>query len=139
MFAALIPALLPILSKVLGAVLPDPEAQAKAMSDILAGLQQSDLAQMDINKAEAQSPSIFKGGWRPAIGWICALALGYQYMLVPLFVWGTTWAGTIWTIPALQTMPSPPTLDDNLWQLMFGMLGMGALRSFEKLKGVASR
>ncbi len=129
MLAALIPILVPILDKVIGAVLPDPQAKAKAIADVFGLLQQSDIAQLEVDKAEAANPSLFVAGWRPAIGWVCALALFYQYMLVPL----TLWAGFV----AGHPMPKPPVLDDTLWQLMFGMLGMGALRSFEKLKGVA--
>jgi hypothetical protein len=48
---------------------------------------------------------------------------------VPLAIWTTTWSG--------YNFPSPPALDDTLWQLMFGMLGMGRLRTYEKIKGVA--
>ncbi|MDE2166548.1 MAG: hypothetical protein KGJ66_09455 [Alphaproteobacteria bacterium] len=61
--------------------------------------------------------------------WCCGGALAYQYLLVPLAVWATSWSGYFF--------PRPPALDDTLWQLMFGMLGMGGLRTYEKLKGVA--
>ncbi|HEV2161966.1 MAG TPA: hypothetical protein VGR52_07025, partial [Stellaceae bacterium] len=56
-------------------------------------------------------------------------ALAYQYLMVPLALWATSWSG--------YAFPRPPALDDTLWQLMFGMLGMGGLRTYEKLKGVA--
>lgn len=49
--------------------------------------------------------------------------------MVPLALWATSWSG--------YAFPRPPALDDTLWQLMFGMLGMGGLRTYEKLKGVA--
>ena len=114
---------------------PDP-AQANAAKLELLKLQQSgDLAQMtaqtDINKVEANNPSLFVSGWRPAIGWVCAFALAYQYLLRPL-------SGTIATLFGV-TLPPLPGLDDNLWQLMMGMLGMGGLRTFEKVQGVASK
>jgi len=83
-------------------------------------------AQTEINKAEASNPSVFVSGWRPAIGWVCALAMGYQYLARPLMVA---------FMPALAF----PGLDDNLWQLMMGMLGLGGLRTFEKTQGVASK
>jgi hypothetical protein len=69
-------------------------------------------------------------GWRPFIGWVCGGALGYTYLGYPLL----TWAGAIW-FPALAI----PSLGNNgmLYELLFGMLGMGALRTFEKVKGVA--
>jgi hypothetical protein len=68
-------------------------------------------------------------GWRPAIGWCCATALFYQYLFVPLSAW---LAGLIGFAIA-----APPSLDGQLFELMLGMLGMGALRTVEKLKGVA--
>ena len=86
--------------------------------------------QLDTNKAEASSPSAFTSGWRPAIGWVCALALACQYIARPLLQWYGTMAGHQW--------PTLPGIDDNLWQLMLGMLGLGGLRTFEKTKGVAS-
>lgn len=127
MLAALLPVLAPILSGVLDKLIPDPEARAKAIGDIFGQLQNADLAQMEVNKAEAQSSSIFVSGWRPAIGWICAAALFFEYLLSPL----GQWVGFIVGYP----IPKPPTLSDNLWELLMGILGLGALRSFEKIKG----
>jgi hypothetical protein len=85
--------------------------------------------QIDVNKAEAGSPSTFTSGWRPAIGWVCAAALFFQYIARPALSWyGITFG---------HPYPPLPGIDDNLWQLMLGMLGLGGLRSFEKVKGVA--
>lgn len=119
--------LMPIIGNVLEKVIPDPQARAKAQADLLSQLMAADTSQMEVNKAEAQSEGNFKGGWRPFIGWVCGAALAYQYLIVPIAMWMTAWAG--------HAMPKPPTLDDQLWQLMFGLLGMGALRSFDKMKG----
>lgn len=129
MLAALIPVLGPIIDKVLGAVLPDPNKRQEVIMTILGQLQASDIAQMEVNKAEAGHGSMFVAGWRPFIGWACGLALAFQYLLSPL----TVWAAAIYGV----TIPVPPALDQVLWELMFGMLGMGALRSFEKIKGAA--
>jgi hypothetical protein len=116
-------------------IFPDPAQAANAKLELLKLQQSGDLATMtaqtDINKEEAKSSSLFVSGWRPAIGWVCALALAYQYLLRPL-------GGTIASIAGV-TIPPLPGLDDNLWQLMMGMLGMGGLRTFEKLQGVASK
>ena len=131
MLAALIPVLAPILDKVLGAVLPDPEAKTKAINAILGQLQAADLAQIEVNKAEAQNSNLFVAGWRPMIGWSCAAALAFQYVVTPVVMWLAGIFG--WNIPM------PPALDAILWELMFGMLGMGALRTFEKVKNVASK
>lgn len=92
--------------------------------------------QMDVNKVEAASSSLFVAGWRPAIGWIGAVALGYQFLLYPLLVW-------IWTLlQARDLVPGslqpPPMLDtEALWVVLSGMLGIAGLRSVEKVKGVA--
>ncbi len=122
-------ALSPILDKVLGAFLPDPAKRQEVIMTILGQLQASDQAQMAVNQAEAAHRSIFVAGWRPFIGWCCGAALCYQYVLSPLVVWVSTIAG--------HPLPSPPALDNVLAELMFGMLGMGAMRSYEKIKGIA--
>ncbi len=85
--------------------------------------------QLDVNRAEASSPSAFTSGWRPAIGWVCALALFAQYVGRPMLAWGGIVLG--------HPLPPLPGIDDNLWQLMLGMLGLGGLRTFEKVKGAA--
>jgi hypothetical protein len=104
--------------------------KSEAEKQQLAAAVQLVQGQMDINKAEAASGSVFIGGWRPAIGWVCAAALACQYIARPLLVWAGIITGHNW--------PVLPGLDDNLWQLMLGMLGMGGLRTVEKVKGVAS-
>lgn len=123
-------AVLDIGSKVIDRLWPDPVQAAQAKLE-LAKLQQSGelaqiTAQLDINKVEAQNPNLFVSGWRPAIGWICALALLYQYVARPLLM-------------AFNVSQFLPGLDDNLWQLLLGMLGMGGLRTFEKVQGVARK
>jgi hypothetical protein len=125
MFAAL----LPLITTVVGSLvdrIPDPEARAKAERDALAaittGLLDADKAQIDVNKVEAGHRSIFVAGWRPAIGWACALGVTYT-VLRPIFIW-------------MGADPAMPSLDSVLWELTFGLLGMGALRSHDKMKGL---
>lgn len=98
--------------------------------------QRLDIAQIEVNKTEAQHNSIFVAGWRPAIGWIGAAAMAYQFLLYPMMLWGWTWMqGTGW-IPA--NLQPPPVLDaDQLWVILSGILGIAGMRSFEKTKGVA--
>ena len=92
--------------------------------------------QLEVNQAEATSGSLFVAGWRPAIGWIGAAALSYQFLLYPLLVW-------VWSLlQARGVVPGdlrpPPMLDtDALWVVLSGMLGIAGLRSVEKVKGVA--
>ena len=116
-------------------IFPDPAQASEAKLKLLELQQNGELAimtaQTDINKTEAANSSVFVSGWRPAIGWVCALALAYQYLVRPL-------GGTIASLLGM-TIPPLPGLDDNLWQLMMGMLGMGGLRTFEKVQGVASK
>lgn len=87
------------------------------------------LAQIEVNKAEAASGSIFKGGWRPFIGWTCGVAFAYHFVLQPLLVFVVAVSGV--TVPAL------PEFDmASLMTVLGGLLGLGGLRTFEKYKGV---
>lgn len=115
--------------KVLDKFVPDPEARAKAESALRDSLQLWDKAQTDVNAVEAANSNVFVSGWRPFIGWTCGLALAYQFVAAPVLVWAALSFGF--------HPPAPPKLDDTLWQLVFAMLGMGGLRTFEKIKGVA--
>jgi len=108
--------------------------------------------QMSINQAEAQHASVFVAGWRPAIGWVGAAALAYQFLVYPMLVW--LWAllqakGVIpchidpSVIPvekiAQCTFREPPELSaDALWVIISGMLGIAGMRSFDKAKGTAT-
>tara|TARA_B100000214_G_C23798116_1_gene549039 strand:- start:18 stop:401 length:384 start_codon:yes stop_codon:yes gene_type:complete len=84
--------------------------------------QQALLAQLEINKAEAATGSLFIGGWRPCIGWICALGLLYNTIIVNI-------AGIWVDVPEVDTTLLVP--------VMMGMLGLGAMRSYEKVNKVA--
>lgn len=142
MMGALLGALMPSILQVLGRVLPDPQAAAEAKMRLLELAQQGDLAQLDadmkvaigqleVNKAEAQSGSLFVGGWRPGVGWVCVAGLAYQFLAYPLLAWaGSNLAG--WT--------APPELDIfTLLTLLSGMLGLSKLRTDEKIRGVAKQ
>jgi hypothetical protein len=130
-----IDALLTLGSSLIDKFFPDKTQAETAKAQLLQMQVSGELAQMagqiEINKVEAANANLFIAGWRPAIGWVCALALAYQYLLRPLLSWATVAAG--------YNFPVMPGLDDNLWQLMMGMLGMGGLRTFEKVSGVASK
>lgn len=86
-------------------------------------------SQAAVNQAEAGSGSVWIGGWRPAVGWVCAAALGYQYLAYPLLLWAVAFYPTL-------TAPKP-VVSEVLMELLFGMLGMAGLHSWEKGKGVA--
>jgi hypothetical protein len=97
-----------------------------------------DLAQIEVNKEEAKSSSLFVSGWRPAVGWIGAAALAYQFLLYPILGWAWKWLQAMNYVPA--EMSPPPLLDaEQLWVMLSGILGIAGMRTFEKQKGVASK
>lgn len=87
-------------------------------------------AQLDIDKAEAQNPHLFVAGWRPAVGWTCAAAFGYSFVLQPFFVFAITMFK--WQEPPLPALDIGPLLT-----VLGGLLGLGGLRTLEKVKGVS--
>jgi len=93
---------------------------------------ESNMAQVDVNKAEAQHRSIFVAGWRPFIGWVCGLALAYHFILYPIVVF------ILASFPTETfTIDQLPKFDmDRLMTVLLGMLGLGGLRTFEKSKGL---
>ncbi len=93
--------------------------------------------QTDTNQIEAGHKSIFVAGWRPAIGWVGALGFFYQFILFPLLQWGWSFAQAKGWIDA--TVAGPPALEIGpLMTLLMGMLGIGAMRTYDKLKGTAT-
>jgi hypothetical protein len=126
----LLEALTPIVSKVLD-LIPDPNARQKAQMEMQAQLVQlaADQAaqQSKVNEVEAASSSLFVSGWRPFIGWVCGAAFAWNYALFPMVAWVVACFG--------HSVPLRPVMDGNLMELTLGMLGMGALRSFDKFQG----
>jgi len=118
-------------------IIPDPQQKAEAQLKILAMQQagefkqlEADVAmaqgQVDINKIEASSESLFKSGWRPGLGWVCVLAFAAKYLGGPLI------------FVAAQFTPHPITLPPidmtEMLPILIGMLGLGTLRTYEKVK-----
>lgn len=129
------------LANVLERVLPDPKARAEAQIKLLE-LQQAgefkeldaalqiNLAQIEVNKAEASSGNAFASSWRPLAGYVCVLGLSYQFLLQPLCAW----------LSGVQGWPPPPQLDmGDLLTILGGMLGMSAMRTKERLSGVIAK
>lgn len=83
-------------------------------------------AQMEVNKVEAGHTSKFVSGWRPFTGWICATALGYHYILQPLLAFVLSTTGNPVELPVFDMT--------TLTTVLLGMLGLGGMRSFEKVK-----
>jgi len=92
--------------------------------------QQPQLAQVELNRIEAAHRSIFVAGWRPFIGWVCGSALAYHFILRDLLVWGMAVAGS-------AAEPPPDLAIDSLMTVLLSLLGLGGLRTVEKLSGRA--
>lgn len=124
-FVTLIPAVSSLLGGVLDMLTGDKKAQAEALMRQLDQVAAAQQGQIEINKIEASAPSLFVSGWRPGLGWVCVVAFTYQFVFHPFIVWYCT----------LKALPQPPALNSVLWELTFGMLGLGGLRSIDKIKG----
>lgn len=84
-------------------------------------------AQTAINIEEAKSDSLFKGGWRPAVGWVCVAGLGYTFIVRPMLPWLVGLFGAqVPAMPAIRT--------DELMILLTSMLGLGGFRTFERVR-----
>lgn len=89
------------------------------------------LAQIELNKTEANSPSIFKSGWRPFVGWCCAFGFFYEVAFKVFFIWAITFLNSQFNL----SIPIPPDINYSVLQtVLFGMLGLGGFRTFEKIK-----
>jgi len=114
-----------LITTTINKIWPDKSEQEKlAMAHAFSLIQ----GQLQVNQTEAANPSMFVAGWRPSIGWVCSLALLYQFVLRPLIEFAYLAAG--------HPLANMPGIDNNLWELLAGMLGLGGLRTFEKAKKV---
>jgi hypothetical protein len=131
---------IPAITQVLDKIIPDPQAATEAKLKALELAQKGDLAaldaelrlalgQIEVNKAEATT-DMFRGGWRPAVGWTCVVGLAYQFILQPVLPWVVALFGA-------QVPPLPAIDNESLMVLLTGMLGLGGLRTFERVKGKA--
>lgn len=132
MFLDVLGGITPIINKVLSYI-PDPAARQAAelqmQQDMLKFAAEQGAQQAEINKVEAASTNWFVAGWRPAIGWVCAGAFAWNYVGFPMASWAVAVLG--------YDVPLKTVFDDSLMELTLGMLGLGAMRSFDKFKGVA--
>jgi hypothetical protein len=115
--------------KILDKFVPDPAAKALFEKEFRSDLLAWDQGQVEINKIEAQSTNLWASGWRPAIGWACAYAFVFNYSIAPTIAWIAAMFGS--------TVPMPQFNQAVLDTLLYGMLGLGGLRTIEKFKGIA--
>lgn len=133
----LITAITPILGKIFGIVdklVPDKDAAEKMKHEVemeILSLQSKlQSGQIEINKIEAAHQSIFVAGWRPAIGWICAMALGWHFIGYDMCKW-------VLAISGSEMVPPVLVGTDVILELVLAMLGVAGFRTYEKLRGVA--
>jgi len=105
--------------------------KTKAEQAQLAAVLQEMQGQLDANRVEAASSSVFVAGWRPFIGWICGAACAWNWVLLPIVRLGIQWSGSNVQVSAADI--------SEMFPLLLGMLGLGGLRTVEKIKGVASK
>jgi hypothetical protein len=129
----LIQALLPVASSVIDRVIPDKEAAEKAKREmqleLVNNINDIAKAQIEVNKTEAAHRNVFVAGWRPFIGWVCGAAFAYHFVLQPIFVFALAAYGVSLDLPSFDM--------GALMTVLTGMLGLGGLRTFEKMKGTA--
>ena len=129
-----------VVGKVIDRAWPDPAQKAQAAIELEKLRQSGEFKEIDaaleaarmqteVNKIEAASSSIFVSGWRPAVGWVCTFSLAWHYIGRPVADWAILMTGNSVVIPAVEL--------GDLFVVLFGMLGLGSMRTAEKLKGVA--
>ena len=124
--------ILEIGAKLLDKVIPDKDAREKAQAELIKAAQDQDfqlaLAQIKVNEEEAKSDNIFKSGWRPSIGWTCSVAFILHFVAFPIINF---------VIVALGYKEVVISFDmATLMTVLGGLLGIGGLRTYEKIKGI---
>lgn len=125
------------ISRLLDRLIPDPDARAKAQAELLRAQQdgvleelklalQADQAQTEINKQEAASADRFVAGWRPFIGWVCGAAFAYHFVAQPLLSFLLANTGHDVVLPGFDM--------ETLSTVLMGLLGLGGLRTLEKIR-----
>lgn len=106
------------------------QLEADVENNILSAISGVIMAQIEVNKIEAQHASVFVAGWRPAVGWVCGFALAWNFIVLPIMMWGAFLFDV--------DLSSAPQLDaTEMMPVLLGMLGLGGMRTYEKRKGVA--
>jgi hypothetical protein len=125
---------------VIDKIFPDATQAAEAKAKLLEAQQAGQLAelaaswenakaQLTVDQSEAGNENLFVSGWRPFIGWVCGVAFAYKFVAAPFLLFVVALLGRQLTLPALEFTDMLPVL--------FGMLGLGAMRSYDKVQGVS--
>tara|TARA_R110001606_G_scaffold199387_2_gene347076 strand:- start:4852 stop:5262 length:411 start_codon:yes stop_codon:yes gene_type:complete len=133
MFLTIISSLIGPVSDLLSKFVVDKDKRAELAHEIatMATKQahQQVLAQIEVNKNEAASKNLFVSGWRPFIGWVCGIGMCTNFLMVPFANFALAVSDSLYTVPMIDLSTMMPVL--------LGMLGLGGLRTVEKLKGVS--
>ena len=124
----MIEALIKPVARILDKFIVDKDLKEKLEHEIKLEIQKANIAQIEVNKAEALHRTVFVAGWRPFIGWTCGLALSYHFILQPIIVFTMSVNGLAYDLPEFDM--------GSLMTIILGMLGLGGMRSFEKFKGL---
>ena len=118
-----------VADKVLGKFIPDKNLKMKLQKEMTMAFHDANLAQIQLNKQEAAHKIIFVAGWRPFVGWTCGVALAYHFIVSPIVETILIAAGVAVDLPSFEF--------SQLSSILMGMLGLGGLRTYEKMKGVS--
>lgn len=120
-------------AKLLDKIIPDKDAREKAQFELIKASQDQDfqlnLGQLKINEVEAANPSLFVSGWRPFVGWTCATSFALHFVIFPIlnfFLVLNSYKEVVLSFDMTTLMT-----------VLGGLLGIGGLRTYEKIKGVA--
>lgn len=122
-----ITAVLDIGGRLIDRLIPDPAERERARLELLRMQQAGELAQIAVNEAEARSASRFVSGWRPAMGWCCVAACSWNWLGLPV-------AKLVAELLGHPITLGPADLSE-MWPVLLGMLGLGGLRTVERLAG----
>jgi hypothetical protein len=135
-----------IIKGVIGRIWPDPQQQADAQFKLAQLVQSGELAtmandtslqlaQIGVDSTEAGSENLFKSGWRPFIGWTCGSSFAWNFVMAPAATWAVNAANASGLVAHAITFA--PADMSQMTPVLFGLLGLGAMRTVEKLKGAA--
>ena len=125
--------------KIIDKFIPDPQAKLKAQQElmqmnhdeliaVLGAESKAIEGQLEANANEALSRSIFVAGWRPFVGWVCGVSFAWHFVLSPIVIFGAEFYG--------KSVPVPVFDMNSLMTVLMGMLGLGGMRTYEKMKGL---
>jgi hypothetical protein len=115
-------------SHILDKFIADKDLKLKLQHELNQELHKANMAQIEVNKVEAQHRTVFVAGWRPFTGWICASALAYHFIIEPILIFALATQNIQLTLPTFDM--------GSLLTVLMGMLGLGGLRTYEKAKGI---